>query len=118
MKNYITFIKDFFEPKFISYEIKLPVNEVLHKFGETLNAESTTNNSQALKGSITDKEFVMSLISIDVQQPNFSAVLRGTISECKSRQTRIDVYILRDSSTYLTFFLFHHWRTYLFHNVL
>ena len=105
LKKYINYIKDFFEPKYLNYETRLAQSEILEKLDKILNQESPEFDSEGLSGLITNNGFVMSLISSDAQQANFSAALKGTISELKTGKTKIEVCIVRDSATYMTFFL-------------
>ena len=79
-------------------------NEVLQKLNNLLNKESSELDSESLSGSITNNEFVMSLIPADTQQANFSAALRGTITALNAKKTKVEVYVVRDSATYITFF--------------
>jgi hypothetical protein len=104
LKKYTNYIKAFFEPKFVVYEILLPINEVVQKFEEVLNGENASG-SEVFKGSIIDNKFNMSLNSVGTQEATFSAALKGSISISNSRQTRIEICIMRDSAAYLTFFL-------------
>lgn len=97
-------IKDFFEPKYIEYEIYQSLNEVLKKFDNAFENQVQESNIKGLSGQISGNEFTMGLMPGE-EGASFSAALKGEITEKKTRITILRISIMRDSSTYLTFAL-------------
>lgn len=98
------YIKDFLEPKHIEYEIQQSLNDVLKKFDNAFGSEIRETSIKNLSGQINGHEFTMGLMPGE-NGATFSAILKGKIVEKKSRTTTLIIYIMRDSSTYLTFAL-------------
>jgi hypothetical protein len=69
-----------------------------------LNDRQTDLPPKGLMGSIEDNEFTMGIISAD-HTASFSATLKGKVVEKRNGISALEVYIMRSSSTYLTFFL-------------
>jgi hypothetical protein len=99
----MNYLKDFFEPAFIEYDVRMSIETVQQRLQELLNSDPDSNESRILYGEITNYEFVLSLIPSDYESAAFSAAIKGTLSEQKVGTTRIEAYIMRDTSTYLTF---------------
>jgi len=96
------YIKDFFEPKHIEYEIPQSLDDVLKKFDNAFGNQVQETSIKNLSGQINGHEFTMGLMPGD-NGATFSAALKGEIIEKKQRITTLSVDIMRDSSTYLTF---------------
>lgn len=77
---------------------------MIQKFAEILNEDYSSGN-RIFKGSITDNKFNMSFASAGTPEPSFTAALKGIISSSNIRQTHIEVYIIRDSGSYMAFFI-------------
>jgi len=104
LKKIVKYIQDFFEPKALKYEIKLATSKVIEKFNLGLDEGSDTPKIKGLVGTIDKNEFTMGAVSTD-PGGGFNESIRGTLIETRPGITQVNLFIIRSSSSYMTFFL-------------
>lgn len=97
-------LKNFFEPEFVSYDIKSSKQKVLDQLIDGFYTNENKENHNGLLGDMDGESFIMGTIAAD-NSAMFSASIKGRVTERQSGYSKIEIYIMRNSSAYLTFYL-------------
>lgn len=98
------YITEFFEPKYLEYEVKQSVDIIANKLENIFSNELLHSDIKGLSGQITDEKFIMGIIPGE-DGATFNTSLKGRIITNNTKNSVLQIYIVRGSSTYLTFSL-------------